>query len=564
MCRKFFALVILLFACSSAAAGVFVPEQPIMSVSELKSGMSGYMLTVMKGTAPVRIPVKIVSVIPQKPGRELTDEILIKITGGYKLAQGMSGSPVYVKGKLIGGVRSGWEMSDQTLAFVSPIESMCRVFDGGAERESYGVNLSDVMISGLSPRNSSIAELGRSLGMTFLQGMPATSRELPMSAEKLKPGDAVTVLLVWGDVEAGAVGTVTATAKDGRFLAFAHEFNKSGTSSYPAGKTYVHEIVNSMAFPFKLATPESITGTITNDREAGLGGKFGVYPPSIGAELIFRDLDTGTENKYKFRVIADEFLSRELLVKVFTALCEEAWRRKGAGTMRVNLRVDGKALPNGWTRSDIFYSDDNILGTAFKQAQAIINAYMIQPFSETMPAGFTMTVEASSRPKVLLIEDVMLSADKAKPGQEVGLTVKLRGWRTGTSEHNFTLKIPEDAEEGVSEIIVRGGNTEPMSQISVEEGWKSIDSLQRMFTEFKAADANNELIIELNADRLSEALKKALNRKKGEKSEPDLLPEQEEYLSETKTRRMNEGTLRVFSSEYFIDGMMKRIIHVEK
>ena len=236
--------------------------------------------------------------------------------------------------------------------------------------------------------------------------------------------------------------------------------------------------------------------------------------------------------------------------------------------MSVSLRVDGKALPNGWVRKDIFYSDSNILGEAFKQTQAIIAAYMIQPFEETMPAGFTMTIEATQKPKVLLIEDVTLltSADTVKPGGEIGVSVKLRGWRTEPTTHNFTMKIPDDASDGVCELIVRGGGTESMGQKAIEGGWKSIDSLQRMFTEFRAADANNELILELNTDRLNQELKKALARKKGKQSkrEPDLLPEEEEYLSETKARRIEEGTLRIFSSDYFIDGMMKRIIHVEK
>lgn len=564
--RKFFALIILLLACSCSEAAKFVPEQQIMPVSKLKPGMTGYILTVIKGTVPERIPVKIISIAPQKPGRELSDEILLKLTGRHKLAQGMSGSPVYIQGKLIGGIRSGWEMSDQTLAFASPIESMCAIFDNYDNVKTQGINLSNVSISGLSPNNSSLQSLSKNLGMTFIQGVPLSSQALTLSTEKLKPGDAVSAMLVWGDVEAGATGTVTATARDGRFLAFGHEFNKSGKSSYPAAKTYIHEIVNSFAFPFKLASPQSINGTFTQDREAGIGGKMGVYPQSISAGLIFRDLDTGQESSYRFRVIADEFMSKELLVKVFAGLCEEAWGRKGQGTMSVNIRVDGKGVPKGWARKDIFWSDENILADAFKQAGAVIDAYLTQPFNETMPAGFTLTVEATQKPRVLLIEDVSLSADTAKPGEEIGVTVKLRGWRTKPTEHKFTMKIPDDASEGVCELVVRGGNTDPMNQISVDEGWKSIDSLQRMLTEFKAADANNELILELNADRLNDALRKALARKKNKnaRQDSDLLPEEEEYLSETKVRRIEEGTLRIFSSDYFIDGMMKRIIHVEK
>ena len=566
--RKLLVLAVVLM-CSCANAE-FIPDQPIMTVSELKPGMTGYMLTVLHGTESERIPVKVVSISPQKPGRELSDEILLKLTGKHKLAQGMSGSPVYINGKLIGAVRSGWEMSDQTLAFAAPIESMCAVLDGENKPHSSTLTLSSVSVSGISTNSKYMQKLGRSLGLTFVQGVPLSSQSLTTSNEKLKPGDAVSALMVWGDVEAGAVGTVTATSRSGEFLAFGHSFNKSGTCAYPAAKTYIHDIVNSLSFPFKLASPQSINGTFIQDREAGLGGKFGMYPPSIGAGLIFRDLDTNSESRYKFRVITDEFMSSEIIVKVFEALCEEAWGRKGQGTMSVNLHVDGKAIPEGWARKDIFFSDENILDDAFEQVEAIVNAYMIQPFSETMPAGFTLTVEASQRPRVLLIEDVTVSPDTAAPGDEVSVGVKLRGWRTEPITRTFTMNIPSDASEGVCELVVRGGGVEPMGQIAVKEGYKSIDSLERMFTEFKAADANNELILELNADRLEDALRKALSaKKKGGKKpeavrEPDLLPEEEEYLSETKARRIEEGTLRIYASDYVIDGMMKRLIHVEE
>ena len=572
MYKRILAVIILLITCSFAQAASFIPEQPTISVSELKAGMTGYILTVIKGTDPERIPVKIVNIIPQKPGRELSDEILFRITDKHKLSQGMSGSPLFVDGRLAGGVRSGWELSDHTLGMATPIDSMCRVFtyspNYNPNAEGLLSALAVVSISGLNPSSRGVQAISNAFGLSFVQGAPVGANDLTLSREKLRPGDAVSALLVWGDVEVGAIGTITATAKDGRFLAFAHAFNKAGNVSYPAGRAYIYETVNSLAFPFKLARSESINGTFIQDREAGIGGRFGVYPPSISATLIFRDLDSEREDKFIFRVIADEFMSRNLLVNVFKALVEESWGRKGQGTMSVNLRIDGKAAPNGWARKDIFFSDVNILNEAFKQTSAVIDAFLTQPFTETMPAGFTLTVEATQKPRVLLIEDITLSADTAKPGDKVGVTVTLRGWRTEPTEHSFTMTIPEDASEGVCELIVRGGSTEPMNQISVEEGWKSINSIQRMLTEFKAVDANNELIIEMNADRLTNALNNALARKgrkgKNTQREPDLLPEQEEYLSETKVRRIKEGTLRIFRSEYFIDGMMKRIIHVEK
>ena len=132
-------------------------------------------------------------------------------------------------------------------------------------------------------------------------------------------------------------------------------------------------------------------------------------------------------------------------------------------------------------------------------------------------------------------------------------------------EKTTELIIPENAS-GVVEIIARGGGVEPMRQIAIDEGLRAVDSLERMFTEFKAADANNDLIIELNSDTLGDALKKAMNKDKNgsENNNEDFLPEELEFLSETKERRIEEGNLRIFSSDYVIDGMMKRIIHVEK
>lgn len=582
---KYFIAVIFMWA--SCAHAAFVPEQPIISLSDLKPGMSGYMLTVLRGSEPERIPVRIISISPNKPGTDVRAEILIRLEGRQKLAQGMSGSPVYIQGKLAGAVRSGWEFSDQTMAFAAPIEDMCRIFTtedtkadgaimgaedthraftpaGGTLRDN--LNMSAVTLSGLKvSANSSITKLAQTLGITFTQGTSMTGGTLTTQQAKFRPGEAVSALMAWGDVEMGAVGTVTATAKDGRFLAFGHPFMKKGPSSYPAARTFIHETINSTMFPFKLASPTGITGTFTQDREAGLGGRTGYFAQSIPAELTFRDIDNETQTRYKFRVIADEFMSAKLIGGIYAGLAEEAWGRKGAGTMNVTLRIDAPGVPDGWTRRDIFFSDEDIAANAFNQTAEIIDAFLTQPFAEVMPAGFAVTVEATQKPRALVIEDID-APSHARPGEKITVKVKLRGWRTKPVSRTFTMTVPEDAS-GISELIVRGGSLHSMSQLAIEEGLKSIDSLKRMLTEIKALDSGYELIAELNSDTFDEELEKILSNKKQQKQpahESDFLPEEEEYLSETKERRLKEGTLRIFTSDYFIDGIMRRIIHVEK
>ena len=567
MFKRIFLFLTMIFFTFPAYAE-FVPAQPVIPVREIKPGMTGYMLTVVKGTEPSRIPVRIVSVVPQKPDKQYGNLILVKILGGRKLAQGMSGSPVYVDGRLAGSVRSGWKEADHTLAVIMPIEYMCAIMEHDTHAPQITA-LNAVTVSGLNPGTPAMSELSRKLGVTFTQGLGAGTGSPQELAAPLNPGESIAAMLVWGDVELSAFGTVTATDRHGRFLAFGHDFMKRGNAAYPSAGVYVHETVDSVSFPFKIASTLGINGTITQDRETGIAGRFGYYPPSVSGEFILRNLDTGAEDRYKFRTVTDEFMTADLVEGVCKGLAEDLWGRKGQGTMSVTLRIDGRNVPNGWTRKDIFYSDENVIDEAFKQLKNILTAYLTQPFSDIMPAGFRITAEVTQKPKVLLIEDVTVSED-AKPGDEVEVSVRLRGWRTEPVTRKFTLTIPEDTS-GVVELIVRGGGTQSFSQAGIEGGWRTITSLERMLSEFKAADSNNQLVIELNADRTGELLKKVTNaRRKGAKTnskqnrEPDLLPEEEEYLSETKERRIKEGTLRIYSSDYYIDGLMRRVIHVEK
>ncbi len=548
----------------SSCASAFTPDEEIIPVRNIKPGMNGYVLTVLKGYTRVKLPVKIISISQTKPGVELTDEILIQFTGPHKLSQGMSGSPLYINGRLAGAVRSGWEKSTQKFALVTPIESMIRIFDYPDElSDRTNETLTDTFsVSGLNINTPALKDMLSSLGINAVQGITSSSGMTGITDTSLRPGDSISALLVWGDVEVGAVGVVTAVDKHGRFLAFGHSLLKRGNVSYMAAKTFIHDTIDSYEFPFKLASAEGIIGTVTQDREAAIGGKFGYYAQSIPGSFVFRDLDSKTEKKFNFRVAADEFMSHTLLSGVFTALAEEAWGRKGQGTMCVMISIDGKNVPKGWSRNEIFFSEENIISDAFTQATKIINAYLTQPFKDTMPVGFTVTVEATQLPKVLIIEDIE-TVKSAKAGEEIEVKVKLREWRKGVTEHKFKMTIPKSAS-GVTELIVRGGSVEPLSSAAIEEGLKSINSLSRMLSELKAIDANNELIIELNNDNLTEALKKAIKNRNNRNAdhEPDLLPEEQEYLSETKARRIKEGTLKIYSTEYFIDGMMKRLINV--
>lgn len=553
----------------------FVPLQPIVPVRALKAGMQGYLLTVLRGTRPVRLPVEVVDVVPQKG--EVRSSILVRLlpsannrAGG--LAQGMSGSPVYIGGKLAGAVGSGWSFSAHNLAMVTPIEDMCAVFsrpdnparprEGGLASHGAGSSAAPLLVAGLEERSAE--RLSRVLGVSVTPTPVGTSDELEVVPGRLSPGEAVTALLVWGDVEVGATGTVTATSRDGRFLAFGHPFLERGAVNFPAARARIYETIYSQVFPFKLGSPVSLVGTVTQDRAAGIGGRTDFFTPSISAALVFTDIDQGGLRTVRnFRVVPDAFLGGRLLEGVFTGLMDDVWRRKGQGTLTVNLRIDGRGVENGWARRNVFVSDDDVSAAALREAARIWDLFLLQPFADGMPIGFRLEVEATEEPRILFIEDVAVSSD-ARPGDTLDVAVTLRPWRKRPIRRNFTLTVPRDAS-GTCELLVRGGGINPLPQLALEGGWKSIDSLSRMLTEVGAMDANNELVLELLCDP---DVIKAIKDKDGVRSDdrresPELLPEEREFLSETKARRIKEGTLRISRSDYVVDGMMKRLITVK-
>ena len=538
------------------SAQAFTLDGQFMPAEDIIPGTTGFMLTVKHAKHIAHIPVEVVSTSPLKMP-ENDSFILIRLIG-EKLAQGMSGSPVYIREKLIGAVRSGWENSGHQIALVTPIAQMIQ----GADNLKHKLCVSDLTImqlSGLSSENSSIIELSGTLRHTITSGIRGLGYEI-RETERLKPGSSISVYLVWGDAELSALGTVTAVDKAGNFLAFGHEFLKRGTVNFPCGGAYIHDIVNSEVFPLKLSSSEGINGTVMSDTDSGIGGTFGKYAPSIPCEVELHNMDTGEKNHYTFRTITDEYISSELIASISRGLCEDGYGRRGEGTMSIRLHIDSRNLPSGWTHRNIYYSDTDIITEGFKDVKEILTSCFLQPYEKIFPCGISIKVQVTNNPRVLLIEDVS-APSSAKPGESIDITVKLREYRKPAITRKITLKIPDDAH-GVIELIVRGGGTQSFKQAGISGGWKSITGLENMLAELKAMDTNNQLIIELNIDHTGNFLN-SLKSGKNPPAEPDLLPEEQEYLSETKQRRIHEGTLKILDSEYYIDGLMRRIIHTE-
>ncbi|HOX29266.1 MAG TPA: SpoIVB peptidase S55 domain-containing protein, partial [bacterium] len=286
------ALLVIIAACASGQARASVNYMP---VTEVKAGMTGYGKTVFQGLKVVKFPIKVRGIM-QNAGMSGGPMILIELTGPEVdtyggISLGMSGSPVYIKDRLIGALAVTFPETDHSLGGVTPYESMLKTADYDKPAESRILKLDEkikikgktydsiryssaqgdasaapgvltarmalapVSVQGVSPRAFPILKrLFDSAGIDIVPAAlspgatPAAANSAP--AKNIEPGSSVAVQLVRGDIDISAVGTVTAV--DGkRVLMFGHPFFRKGAVNYLLADAYVHAIVRGADMPFK-------------------------------------------------------------------------------------------------------------------------------------------------------------------------------------------------------------------------------------------------------------------------------------------------------------------------
>ena len=610
----------------------FLPEVPVLSPSALRPGMKGYALTVVSGGNIIRFSVEVVSVVPQKGSpRNL---ILVKASGPVidktgGIAAGMSGSPVYINGKLIGAIGYGWNFSDHTLGFVTPYEDMASILswpekpvelptipalrgeeeqkdeeekerlkkeeaqkeeeaegegqdppgetgedDPDEEEGSEELLLEEdrsassvpllrreertvLFMDGISSRSArAISSLVGQSGTVPGGGSPG---DVPIEMNaRLHPGEAITVLLAWGDVSIGSTGTVTAVGKDGRFIGFGHPFLGRGAVNFPVARSHIHSVIPSIESPFKIGSPLKIVGTVTQDRAEGIGGRTGYFTPSFRGILDFTDSDRGFQQRKGFSMVPDQFMGAKLASAIYTGLLDELWGRTGQGTATVSLTLEGRGLGTGWKRTNMYFSASDIAAAALQETAELLDIVLLNPFAEVYPLGVSLGVTLTEEPRVMYIEGLTVKKDTFAPGEKIDVEVLLRPYRKKQVKKNFQITVPSDAGE-YCEILVRGGGIEPLDQTALNQGWKTIGTFRQMFTELSALETGNELILEFNYDSVG---KKGPGKERKDSGDP-VSKEEQELLSERKARRLKDGTLQIFKSEFVVDGLLRKIVTVK-
>jgi hypothetical protein len=517
--------------CLTALAAVLIimpiayvqaaPE--FMPVDQIVKGMHGTAKTVVSGTQIEEFGVEVLGVMKQKgPSGDLilvrTYGDVIERTGG--IAQGMSGSPVYINGKLVGAIAYGWSLTDHKIGMVTPIADMLKLWElnnGQAELQAPAAETSanavstPLMASGFGEQAlKMLTEKLKPYNLTpyAVSGSMSDDNNGIAYNKTVEPGSTVGVQLVRGDVSLGALGTVTYVDGD-KLLAFGHPFLKKGKVNYFLTDADVYTTLSGLENSFKVGTSTELIGMVNQDRGAGIAGTLGKFPNVVPLRITVTDKDLGRTNELWAQVVQDEDLAPTLsAVSVFNAI-EKTTDRTGSGTARINFEISAAGIPGGvLTRENMFYTQGNIGEMAVAEvheALALLTGNQFTPVS-IMDVKVNVTIDSERRTATIV--EAKANTATAKPGDKVEIAVKIKPFRGDPIIRCATYTVPKEQQPGALMLAVRGGGMVSVAQLvgkrqNGEEDLSKLfmlkpraKSLEEAVQELVNRDRNNDIVVE--------------------------------------------------------------------
>lgn len=494
-----------------------------MPIDDIKPGMQGIAKTVVSGTKMEEFGVEVLGIMKNQGASG--DLILVRTfgdvidrTGG--IAQGMSGSPVYINNKLVGAIGFGWALTDHKIGMVTPIADMLKLWD---LPDTYNASMQEITPPGFEKMSTPLMVSGFSEhALTMLQDklkplslVPYEVGDIPegVAMGPLEPGGSVGVQLVRGDVTVGALGTVT-YVDDGKVLAFGHPFLKKGNNGYFMTNAYIFTTVSGLENSFKVGATGDAVGLINQDRGAGIAGKVGRYPSVIPIRIMVKDNDTGKTQDSAVQVVQDEQLSPTLAATSVFNVIDKTIDRAGAGTAKVSFEISARNMPGETLkRENMFYSPTSIGETAvgeFLEAMTMLTSNQYNPVDIM---DVKVNVQVGEERRTASIIEAQTKTITGKPGETVNIAVKLKPFRGEDFVRTIPFVIPSDQPAGPLTLEVRGGGMVPVIQLLA----KAQGLNQELFMlskpkeanrgfgdivqDFLKSDHNNDIVVEvLDAD----------------------------------------------------------------
>jgi hypothetical protein len=496
-----------LVAAALVAALPARAAEDVLPLSEVRPGMLGTGRTVFEGARVDEFGVRILGVLENALGPRQSI-ILARLDGG-PLAQtgviaGMSGSPVFVGGRLVGAVAYAFPFGKEPIAGITPIGEMMEATQSAApraastrfhaaalgglraplDRESVaaalrrplravvanvapGVLPSSLAGAALNPLALPLVFSGfdaetfdwarsvfSAMGFTPVLGGGATATVGPLP--DLQPGAAVGVSLIEGDIDLSVTGTITAIDHD-RVYAFGHPFYNLGPTQFPMKKAWVYSIFPSLQASWKIAATTDAVGTVDQDRTTAIAGRLGRTPRMIPVEVKLRS-SRGPERVFRYRMVEDELFTPLLGYVSLLSILRGHERAFGAATLRVDARL---ALADG---RDVRVRDVVAAEQPAQEAAGILAGPLAllvgNDFEKVEIERLDVDVEAEEELRQATITRAWVdAAEPVRPGATVPLKVELRTHRGDTFTRELPVALPASAPGGTYTLLVGSAAT---------------------------------------------------------------------------------------------------------
>jgi hypothetical protein len=496
----------LLLSCAAAFA------EPTMPLSQVKKGMKGYGLTVFEGSKVERFDVEIVGVLSNiGPDQNIIiARVTSPVTDRAGVIAGMSGSPIYIDGKVIGALAYGWQFAKEPICGITPIDEMLKIarntkapsaeiaaasprlaapeflkaladnkpeavfekiatsFNGHAMSAVNGARPIAVPLSLSSFAPETIQRFGQYLDQMGFVAVPAgasSGSTKPMTVTDAKrpfqPGDPIGAVLLNGDFNVAATGTVTHV--DGSSIyAFGHPFLDIGEVDFPMATSEIITVLPSLASSFKMANTGPVVGSFHQDRSSGIMGNVGDNASMIPVELTVDG--SGPEKTYHVAVVRHTQLSPLILAMAADTVVANAQKAAGERTVMLDTEIQVKGmqpirLREGWAGAQA--------RGAIPAYLAVIGGYLMSnEFRDVRIEKITIHLRHDDQLRTAKLMEASIEKPangRITPGDTVKVRALLKPFRGETFTDTFEVKIPDNQPPGSAYLLIGSGTV--MNQI---------------------------------------------------------------------------------------------------
>jgi len=481
----------------------------LLPLDDVRAGMKGVARTVFAGSDTEEFGVEILGVLPGFPGARQST-IIGRLSGSNVdrtgVFAGMSGSPVFIDGRLVGAIAYSFPFSKEAICGITPIAQMIDIFEQGndkpasSEPRSFSFSqlasaewkaslprqpvsamtliapvtagspliplmgqqiqpiATPVVFSGISQESLSLfsSELTNSglLPVSGVGGSAAITRMAAANERTLTPGTTVSVQLVRGDYSVAAAGTVTFRDGD-RVYAFGHPFLSLGTADMPMTEGSVVTVIPNTYNSFKLTVPGQMVGAISQDRSTGVFGQLGHEPKMIPVKINLHT-SRGRTEQFSYEVVNDEFLTPLLVnLTIFNSI---AARERSLGESTISIRGQINLKGHDPIAIERRFSNGNAPMLAAGSVATPISALLGSGFDGVDINAIDLDVTSSDARNTATLERISLDRTEISRGARVEIQAYVRTDSGKQFVERIPVEIPADLPPGQLLIFVGDGS----------------------------------------------------------------------------------------------------------